>query len=60
MLGAQVHSMVQSAVLLGTQVTVRKVLHWGLEIREVTAPYLTNPSASRPEGMGKAMAMLHC
>lgn len=59
-LGAQVHSMVQSAVLLGTQVTVGKVLHQGLGFRVVTAPYLTNPGASRPEVTGKDMAMLHC
>lgn len=59
-LGAQVRSMVQTAVLLGTQVAVGKVLHRGLEFRAATAPYLTNPGASRPEVRGKDMAMLHC
>lgn len=56
---AQVCPMVQSAMLLGAQVSVGKVLYWGLELKAVTTPYLADLDASRPEVMVKDMAMLH-
>ena len=52
----QVRSVVQSTVLLGRQVSVGKVLYWGLELKAVATPYLANLGASRPEVMVKDMA----
>lgn len=57
---AQIRSMVQSAMLLGRQVSEGKVLYWGLEVKAVGAPYLANLGASRSEVMVKDMAMLPC
>lgn len=57
---AWVRSVVQSTMLLGRWVSIGKVLYWGSEFKTVTAPYLANLGASRPEVMVKHVAMLPC
>lgn len=52
----QVRSVVQSTMLLGRQVSIEKVLYWGLELKVVSTPYLASLGASRPEMMVKDMA----
>lgn len=52
----QVRSVVQSITLRGRQVSIEKVLYWGLELKAVSTPYLVNLGASRPEVMVKDMA----